>query len=139
MKRSVGRTIVVLAALALMAMALMGQTAPVQRCTVATGSLSCTITGVVGYASVALQVSGTFTGTLNVTGTVDGVNWVAVAVLAPNAAAARATSITAPGVYWANVAGLSKLKVAASSITGSAPIVARPAAQAVPFGSVPAQ
>jgi hypothetical protein len=131
------RWIPTLTILALMAALLPAQTMSTQNCTIATASLSCTVGNIVGYSSVALQVTGSFTASLAVTGTVDGTNYFPVAVAPPTAAAVRSVSIIVPGVYWASVAGLVRVKVATASITGTAHLVARPSVQVAPFGADP--
>jgi len=52
-------------------------------------------------------------------GTVDGVNWVATAVLPPVAGGSRAlaTTETAPGIYQMNVAGFTQVSARVSAYT----------------------
>jgi hypothetical protein len=68
----------------------------------------------------ALQITGTWTGTITFEGSVDGVNWVALLGMPLNSLTA-ASSCTAVGAWRFQAAGLKKIRARASaSITGAA-------------------
>lgn len=77
------------------------------------------IIDVAGLASLGLQVSGTFVGTVTFEATVDDTNWVALQVAAVNTGAISTTA-TAPGLFWAAVAALSKVRARVSAWTSGA-------------------
>jgi len=81
-----------------------------------------------GYAT--LHVSGTFVGTVTFEGTVDGTNWVAVALLDTSDMDTYATTATAAKVMLLNgVKGLSALRARISAYTsGSITVKGRAAA-----------
>lgn len=67
-----------------------------------------------GYLSVTLQVTGSFTATVNFEGTADGSTWVALKCV--NVATdSRVTTVTAAGLVQCNVQGLSSLRARISS------------------------
>ena len=78
-----------------------------------------TALSVAGFSSVALQLSGTFVGTVTWEGTVDGANWIALAVADLNSTTrARATTATAPGLFLLDgVGGLQRLRARVSAYT----------------------
>ena len=78
----------------------------------ATSCVSMTIYGQSG--TIAVQVTNTFTGTLQFEGTLDGTNYVAVNGL-PVASATTTTSTTATGMWQVSSAGLQKFQVRASA------------------------
>lgn len=66
-----------------------------------------------GYLSVALQVTGTFTATVNFEGTADASTWVALKCV--NVATdSRTTTLTAAGMVQCNVQGMSSLRARVS-------------------------
>lgn len=72
-----------------------------------------------GCGAAALQVSGTFVGTVTFEGTVDGSNWVSVQV--QNVADGTvSTTATAAGVFLANIAGLAQMRARVSTYTSGA-------------------
>ena len=76
-------------------------------------------------AQAALQVSGTWTGTLQIEGTVDGTNWFSLNSSDP-ATGLIATSLTANGQYVTNVGGLNAIRVRSSAaMTGTAKVAIR--------------
>ena len=73
-----------------------------------------------GLGGVALQLSGTFTLTVQFEATVDGQTWVSLRML-PSRSVSGATSSTSAGAWSANVAGLKLLRARVSAYTsGSA-------------------
>ena len=61
------------------------------------------------FVIAIFQVTGTFVATVTLEGSVDGTNW--FAILAENLTdGAEATTVTAAGVYRANVLGLAKVR-----------------------------
>lgn len=78
------------------------------------------------YDTIAIQVTGTYTGVLTVQGTVDGVNWVALggtqALTNLNTAVQSATIASAAvGVWQADISGLQGVRVTAlAAVTGTA-------------------
>lgn len=68
------------------------------------------------FGTAAIDVRGTFSGTLLVQGRSDTANWVtlSVGVKASAVNSAIALSITAPGLYHVDVSGLNELRVTAS-------------------------
>lgn len=74
---------------------------------------------VAGFSQVVLQVSGTFSGTITWEATVDGTNWIAVALADLNSTTrARATTATAVGLYLLDtIAGLQKVRARVSAYT----------------------
>jgi len=92
----------------------------------ASGSLSAaaaaTTLTVNGTSSTAVQITGTFVGTLQFEGTVDGTNWVSFFVT-PNGTAATVTSTTAPGVWQGKSGGFSIVRVRMSAYTSGTAVV----------------
>lgn len=78
---------------------------------------------VTGLASLGLQVSGTFVGTVAFEGTVDDANWVALQVAAVNTGAVSTTT-TAAGLFGCSVAGLSQVRARVSAwASGSVTVI----------------
>lgn len=78
--------------------------------------------------SVALQITGTFTGTITFEASVDGTNWASVAVKASSQTTATTlvTTTTAAGVFTLNTQGLPYVRARMSAYTsGSATALAR--------------
>ncbi len=69
------------------------------------------------YAVVALQVTGTFVGTVTFECTIDGANWVPLEMKSIGASVTVATSATAPGIWVATVLGLSQVRARVSAYT----------------------
>ena len=73
-----------------------------------------------GLGGVALQLSGTFTLTVQFEATVDGQTWVSLRML-PSSSTSAVTNATAAGAWSANVAGFKLLRARVSAYTsGSA-------------------
>ena len=73
-----------------------------------------------GFGGVALQLSGTFTLTVQFEATVDGQTWVSLRMLPSNSTSA-VTNATAAGAWSANVAGIKLIRARVSAYTsGSA-------------------
>ena len=74
------------------------------------------VANTIGHAGAALQVSGTFVGTITWQATVDGANW--VAVRATNlTSGTQATTATAAGIYFIPVAGLAGIRANITAYT----------------------
>lgn len=83
-------------------------------------------------ATVAWQVSGTFVGTVVEEGTVDGTNWVTMAMLSPTTITACSScvnglnwvaSATATGVFTSNVSGFAQVHIRCSAFTSGTIVV----------------
>jgi len=73
-----------------------------------------------GFGGVALQLSGTFTLTVQFEATVDGQTWVSLRML-PSSSTSAVTNATAAGAWSANVAGIKLIRARVSAYTsGSA-------------------
>src|SRR5437870_4635626 len=78
-----------------------------------------------GQGSFALQIVGTWTGTLTFYGSVDGTNFVVLNLTPPNSTTGVSTT-TANGVWGASVAGLTSVRVLVTSTgTGTATVTGR--------------
>jgi hypothetical protein len=77
---------------------------------------------VTSYSSLAIQLSGTWTGTITFECSSDGGNFIALNGIAVNGTAIISTA-TANGIYRFNVAGLIKVQVRFSTATSGTPIV----------------
>ena len=75
--------------------------------------------------SVALQVTGTFTGTITFEASVDGTNYASLAVKASSqtAAATLVTTTTAVGVFTVNTQGLPYVRARMSAYTSGDAVV----------------
>lgn len=74
------------------------------------------VLGVEGCAGVALQLLGTWTGTVTFEATVEGNTWVAFNMVPSNSATAASTA-TGTGAWSANCAGYSAVRVRFSTAT----------------------
>jgi hypothetical protein len=72
-----------------------------------------------GYSNGILQISGTFVGTITFEGTVDGTNWIAIALADLNSTTrARAISATVPGLFLLDyIGGLKQFRARISAYT----------------------
>ena len=100
--------------------------------TTAPGTIAAVSTNVAialnGQSGVALQITGTWVGTLQFEGTVDGTNWVTVNGVFAGASAPGPTT-TANGIVRVTPSGLSQFRVTASAWTsGTATISLRASA-----------
>jgi hypothetical protein len=92
----------------------------------ATAGSVCQTAALNGACQVAIQVTGTYTGTLTPQGTVDGATWQTLGsstALQVNSNGSFQGSITSAtqGVFFANVAGFSKFRISANgAVTGTA-------------------
>jgi hypothetical protein len=77
-----------------------------------------------GYNLLSVQVTGTFSATLQIQGTIDGTTWVSVGTSRTNSYAGTSTStITAAGIYFVDVTGLVKTRILVSTyVSGTATI-----------------
>jgi hypothetical protein len=89
-------------------------TATNASCT-ATACVSIQVTSTTG--TVAVQIVGTFVGTVAFEASVDGTNFVAVAGAVTAATEARVVSATAPGLWQINAAGYTVLRARCSAFT----------------------
>lgn len=65
-----------------------------------------------GYNNLVIQVSGTFSGTMQVQGTADGTNWITLGTSRLHTYVGTSTSsITGVGIFITDVAGLNKVRV----------------------------
>lgn len=94
-----------------------------------------TIDDLRGAGSAAVQLTGTFSGTVTFEVTVDGTNWVAVEMTTP-AGAAAATTATGAGIFVAPVAGYRKFRARCSAYT-SGTIVTTVNTSPAAFGPLP--
>lgn len=76
----------------------------------------CVSLSVSGVGGVAVQVTGTFTGTLSFEGSIDGVNYVALGLL-PIASTTAVTSTTTTGLWSGGVGGMAIVRVRMSAYT----------------------
>lgn len=95
----------------------------------------CVVFGTASQGTVGIQITGTFVGTLQIEGTVNGVNYVAVrAVAVGDTTSTPVTSTTGTGTYNVVVAGLTSVRVRFSAYTsGTATVIFRVAAAAMNF------
>lgn len=98
----------------------------------ATGSLgalnAATALNLNGDAGFAVDIRGTFVGTITFQGTVDGTNWLTLAVMPLGSASnvAAVTTATAPGAWTGNSAGMSQVRVIMTAYTsGTATVTLR--------------
>lgn len=87
-------------------------------------NLSVEIVLPVDVSTLAVQIAGTWAATLFFEGTINGVDWFAMD-MQPLPAGVLASSAAANGVWQANIAGYSRFRVRAASITGEADISLR--------------
>ena len=91
-----------------------GLTATSSTCT-ATACLQMNVTA--GTGGIAVQLAGTFVGTVTFEGTVNGTNWVAIQVIPPGTSRTGVTTATAAGIWQANVVGLTGFRARCSAFT----------------------
>lgn len=88
--------------------------------TTATGAItstqSVTVTPGAGQSTVGIQVTGTWTGTLFVEGSVDGTNYVQTTLIPILSGSVQTATITANGIFQANVAGLASFRIRGSTV-----------------------
>jgi hypothetical protein len=75
-----------------------------------------TVMNIDGFKAVAVQVSGTFVGTVTFETSVDGTNFVATGVT-PAAGGAAVSTATAPGLWNLTPNGVTQLRVRVSAYT----------------------
>lgn len=73
--------------------------------------------GIAGWPTVAIQVVGSVTGTYTPQATLDGITWVNVPVI--TTAYTRAATITAAGLYRADVNGYQVFRLSTSDASGA--------------------
>lgn len=83
----------------------------------------CQVVSTTGQGTAALQVTGTFVGTLTITGSVDGINYASI-VMYPVAGGASVSTATSTGIWVANIAGLSTVKIAFTAYTSGTAVTA---------------
>lgn len=77
----------------------------------------------IGASNFSVQISGTFSATLQLEGTVDGKNWAAIYGTPPNSVT-PASSTTAAGLWIGNCAGMLAVRVRASAFSSGPALVA---------------
>lgn len=87
--------------------------AALQTAAVATGNG--TLFEVAGYGSIGFQVVIATTATITFEFTIDGANWLSLPVI--NTSGARVTTATASGAFWANIAGVLRVRARVSAWT----------------------
>lgn len=87
----------------------------------ATGSVVLPINALTSAA--AWQITGTFSGTVTFEATVDGTNYVAVAVVPVGGTRTLTTTVTAPGVWQMNVAGYTSARARCSTYTSGSIVI----------------
>jgi predicted secreted protein len=85
------------------------------------------------YVVWAVQVTGTFSGTVTFEGTVDGTNWVDIEMVSLGNSTTVSTTATAAGIWRGNVVGLTEVRVRVSTYASGA-ITA--VGQLVPIGYI---
>lgn len=70
-----------------------------------------------GANIIAVQISGTFVGTIAFTSTVDGTNFIATGAFPISESGTAATTATAAGIWRIKGAGLTQVKIACSAYT----------------------
>jgi len=75
-----------------------------------------TVFDVSDFASLGMQISGTFVGTVTFECTVDNTNWVSLTMISPTNGA-WSTTATAVGVWCASITGLRQVRARVSAYT----------------------
>lgn len=89
-----------------------------QNLSTASTANAITVSGLNAYAGVAVQITGTWTGTLIFEASVDGTNFFTTSVIAIGGTGALATTTTANGQWQGDIAGFSHFRVRCS-VTGT--------------------
>lgn len=89
--------------------------------------VGCVTLGVSGLAHVAIQITGTFTGTVTFEASIDGITYVALNMTPPNSVT-PATTATAAGLWTGNVGGLAIVRARCSAYTDGTIVVSIQAA-----------
>lgn len=88
--------------------------------TTASGTITSTqnvaVTPGAGQSTVGIQVTGTWTGTLFVEGSVDGTNYSQTTLVPITSGSVQTATITANGIYQANVAGLASFRIRGNTV-----------------------
>lgn len=84
--------------------------------------------------SIAIQVFGTFTGTLVIEATVDGTNWVAIQVI-PAGGTNYQSSITTSGIYTTACGALQLVRIRASAFSSGSALVTLKTGNGSPQGT----
>lgn len=110
-------------------------TKTISTTTCTTGSSAgCVVAGAVGRGGMGIQVTGTFVGTLQFEGSVDGTNYVAINAFPPNSTTA-ATSTTTTGTWQVGAGGMSYVRVRFSAYTSGSAVVSLRTAPTTARGS----
>ena len=88
-----------------------------------------------GMGGCAIQVDGTFTGTITFEGTADGGNWAALRVC-PIGTSVSATTTTAAGCWFACCVGLLKVRARMSTYSDGSAVVVIRAVPSAPWGAI---
>ncbi len=89
-------------------------------CTLAAPTVGCAVLNLLGVSGVSVQVTGTFSGTLQFETTTDRSTWVAVSMFPPNSATG-VSSVTAPGLWMGT--GSVLFRVRASTFASGTAVV----------------
>ena len=95
-----------------------------------TVELSCASMG-----GCAIQITGTFSGTITFEGTADGGTWAALRVC-PIGTSVSATTTTAAGIWFACCVGLLKVRARMSTYASGDALVVIRAVQSAPWGAI---
>lgn len=98
----------------------------------------CTVLGVRGLGAVSIQITGTWTATLQFEGSLDGGTFVALSAV-PTDSGTTVTSTTSNGVWRASAGGLAHVRVRMSAYTsGTATVTMQGAVASTPIVALPA-
>ena len=75
-----------------------------------TGNGNGTASDVSSYTTAVIQVSGTFTATINFEASVDGLTYTALQCFSITDSTSSATSVTIPGIWRCNIVGIGKVR-----------------------------
>jgi hypothetical protein len=73
-----------------------------------------------GFEHIALQITGTFVGTVTPEVSVDGTNWVGVEMHTPDTPGTGVDTMTAPGIWLVTIPGIRRFRARISAYTSGA-------------------
>lgn len=88
-----------------------------------------------GFGGCAIQITGTFTGTIYFEGTADGGTWAALRVC-PIGTSVSATTTTGTGIWFACCVGLLKVRARMETYSDGTAIVVIRAVVSAPWGAI---